>query len=49
MPMQAPVETLAYVTLLNPDRHQAHPSRPDEPLNGAPQMVEISRDGSCWH
>ena len=23
-----------------------HPSRPDAPLNGAPQMVEISRDGS---
>ncbi len=23
----------------------AHPSRPGEPLNGAPQMVEISRDG----
>jgi selenium-binding protein 1 len=23
----------------------AHPSRPDEPLNGGPQMVEISRDG----
>jgi methanethiol oxidase len=22
-----------------------HPSRPDKPLNGAPQMVEISRDG----
>jgi methanethiol oxidase len=22
-----------------------HPSRPDRPLNGAPQMVEISRDG----
>jgi selenium-binding protein 1 len=26
-------------------RRQAHPSRPDRPLNGAPQMVEISRDG----
>jgi selenium-binding protein 1 len=26
-------------------RHAAHPSRPDVPLNGAPQMVEISRDG----
>ena len=24
---------------------QAHPARPDQPLNGAPQMVEISRDG----
>ncbi len=23
----------------------AHPSRPDKPLNGAPQMVELSRDG----
>jgi selenium-binding protein 1 len=23
----------------------AHPSKPDQPLNGAPQMVEISRDG----
>jgi selenium-binding protein 1 len=23
----------------------SHPSRPGEPLNGAPQMVEISRDG----
>jgi selenium-binding protein 1 len=23
----------------------AHPSRPDKPLNGGPQMVEISRDG----
>jgi methanethiol oxidase len=22
-----------------------HPSKPDQPLNGAPQMVEISRDG----
>jgi selenium-binding protein 1 len=26
-------------------RRQAHPSRPDQPLSGAPQMVEISRDG----
>ena len=26
-------------------RRQAHPSRPDTPLNGAPQMIEISRDG----
>ena len=24
---------------------QAHPARPDQPLNGGPQMVEISRDG----
>ncbi len=23
----------------------AHPSRPDRPLNGGPQMVEVSRDG----
>jgi methanethiol oxidase len=23
----------------------AHPSKPDRPLNGAPQMVEVSRDG----
>ena len=23
----------------------AHPGRPDEPLNGGPQMVEVSRDG----
>src|SRR6266508_2174260 len=26
-------------------RRQEHPARPDQPLNGAPQMVEISRDG----
>jgi selenium-binding protein 1 len=26
-------------------RRQAHPSKPDVPLNGGPQMVEISRDG----
>jgi selenium-binding protein 1 len=26
-------------------RRQPHPSKPDEPLNGGPQMVEISRDG----
>jgi len=26
-------------------RRAAHPSRPDAPLNGAPQMVEVSRDG----
>ncbi len=24
---------------------QGHPARPDQPLNGGPQMVEISRDG----
>ena len=23
----------------------AHPSRPEQPLNGGPQMVEVSRDG----
>jgi methanethiol oxidase len=27
-------------------RHQAHPAAPDLPLSGAPQMVEISRDGT---
>jgi len=27
-------------------RRQTHPARPGQPLNGAPQMVEISRDGS---
>lgn len=26
-------------------RRTAHPSRPDVPLNGGPQMVEVSRDG----
>jgi methanethiol oxidase len=26
-------------------RRTPHPSRPDEPLNGGPQMVEVSRDG----
>jgi selenium-binding protein 1 len=26
-------------------RRQSHPARPGKPLNGAPQMVEISRDG----
>jgi selenium-binding protein 1 len=26
-------------------RRAAHPSQPDRPLNGAPQMVEVSRDG----
>jgi selenium-binding protein 1 len=25
---------------------QPHPARPNRPLNGAPQMVEISRDGT---
>jgi selenium-binding protein 1 len=27
-------------------RRTAHPSNPKQPLNGAPQMVEISRDGN---
>jgi selenium-binding protein 1 len=26
-------------------RRQAYPGRPDKPLNGGPQMVEVSRDG----
>jgi selenium-binding protein 1 len=26
-------------------RRAAHPAKPDVPLNGGPQMVEISRDG----
>jgi methanethiol oxidase len=26
-------------------RRAAHPARPDQPLNGGPQMVELSRDG----
>ena len=26
-------------------RHAAHPQKPKQPLNGAPQMVEVSRDG----
>jgi methanethiol oxidase len=39
-----PIET-GSVKLGGIVRRQAHPSRPDRPLNGAPQMVEISRDG----
>jgi methanethiol oxidase len=27
-------------------RRKAHPKQPEHPLNGAPQMVEISRDGT---
>ena len=27
-------------------RRTAHPSQPDKPLNGAPQMAEVSRDGN---
>jgi selenium-binding protein 1 len=26
-------------------RHASHPKKPSEPLNGGPQMVEVSRDG----
>jgi methanethiol oxidase len=26
-------------------QHATHPARPDTPLNGGPQMVEVSRDG----
>jgi selenium-binding protein 1 len=26
-------------------RKASHPARPGKPLNGAPQMVEVSRDG----
>jgi selenium-binding protein 1 len=26
-------------------RHASHPAKPDVPLNGGPQMVELSRDG----
>jgi selenium-binding protein 1 len=26
-------------------RRAAHPAKPDQPLNGGPQMVEVSRDG----
>ena len=39
-----PVET-GSVRLGGIGRRAAHPARPGEPLNGAPQMVEISRDG----
>ena len=39
-----PVET-GSVRLGGIVRRQAHPARPGQPLNGAPQMVEISRDG----
>jgi selenium-binding protein 1 len=27
-------------------RRTPHPTRPNEPLNGGPQMVEVSRDGN---
>jgi selenium-binding protein 1 len=39
-----PIETSS-VKLGGIVRRQPHPSRPDKPINGAPQMVEISRDG----
>jgi selenium-binding protein 1 len=39
-----PVET-GSVKLGGMVRRQSHPARPGQPLNGAPQMVEISRDG----
>jgi methanethiol oxidase len=39
-----PIET-GSVKLGGIVRREAHPSRPDKALNGAPQMVEISRDG----
>ena len=39
-----PVET-GSVKLGGMARRQAHPARPSQPLNGGPQMVEISRDG----
>jgi selenium-binding protein 1 len=39
-----PVETGA-VKIGGIVRRQSHPARPGQPLNGAPQMVEISRDG----
>ena len=39
-----PVET-GSVTIGGIVRRQPHPARPDQPLNGAPQMVEVSRDG----
>ena len=39
-----PIET-GSVRLGGIVRREAHPARPGQPLNGAPQMVEISRDG----
>jgi selenium-binding protein 1 len=39
-----PVET-GSIRLGGIVRREAHPARPGQPLNGAPQMVEISRDG----
>jgi selenium-binding protein 1 len=40
----SPVET-GSVRLGGIVRRTPHPSRPERPLNGAPQMVEVSRDG----
>jgi selenium-binding protein 1 len=39
-----PVET-GSVRIGGIARRQSHPAFPDRPLNGAPQMVEVSRDG----
>jgi selenium-binding protein 1 len=39
-----PIET-GSVKLGGIVRRRPHPARPDRPLNGAPQMIEISRDG----
>jgi selenium-binding protein 1 len=39
-----PVET-GSIRLGGIVRRESHPARPGQPLNGAPQMVEISRDG----
>src|SRR5574339_69034 len=39
-----PVET-GSIKLGGIVRRQAHPARPGQALNGAPQMIEISRDG----
>jgi selenium-binding protein 1 len=43
-----PIET-GTVKLGGIVRRQPHPARPGRPLNGAPQMVEISRDGKRLH
>ena len=39
-----PIET-GSVKLGGIVQRHGHPARPGQPLNGAPQMVEISRDG----
>ena len=41
----APEELTATTRIGGIVRRTAHPSAPDRPLNGAPQMVEVSRDG----